>query len=208
MGIKLTLQLAIGLIKAIPQLVSMLPRIISAIVSGFKSGVGSMISVGKNLVVGLWNGIRNSTQWITDKVKSFAKGILNGIKSALGVHSPSTKTHWMGQMLDKGLAGGIIDNANEPLNAMDRLSADLLNSAGQINGATIERQLNTTFNGNISAESSRLDALVNKMDEYMPKVIEAAKKAIMLDSGVLVGETVDQFDVALSNKYGLKARGA
>ena len=91
---------------------------------------------------------------------------------------------------------------------MDQLSADLLNSAGQINGATIERQLNTTFNGNISAEASRLDALVNKMDEYMPRVIEAAKKAIMLDSGVLVGETVDQFDVALSNKYGLKARGA
>lgn len=50
---------------------------------------GKMLEIGKNIVSGMWNGITNSVKWITDKVKEFAKGILDGIKSTLCIHSPS-----------------------------------------------------------------------------------------------------------------------
>ena len=51
---------------------------------------GQMWGIGKNIVSGIWSGISNSIGWITSKVREFARGILDGMKSALGIHSPST----------------------------------------------------------------------------------------------------------------------
>lgn len=48
-----------------------------------------MLDLGKNVVEGIWHGIVNAKDWIVGKVKDFAKGILDGMKQALGIHSPS-----------------------------------------------------------------------------------------------------------------------
>jgi len=42
MGIRLTIQLAAGLVSAIPQLIASLPQIVSAILIGLGSAVGSV----------------------------------------------------------------------------------------------------------------------------------------------------------------------
>ena len=178
-----------------------------SVVNGVKSLPDKMLNVGKNIVQGLWNGIKNAGTWLKNKIKEWANDILKGIKDGFGVHSPSTKTDWIGQMLDRGLARGIINAADEPLSAMDDLSSDLLDSANGLNGATLQRQLNATFSGTITPESNKLDALVALVADYMPKLVDAAKKAIVLDSGALVGETIDEIDRSLSYRYGLKARG-
>lgn len=52
MGIELTVQLAVGLIKAIPQL-------IAALLSGLGQAVSSVVEIGKNVVNGLWEGIKS-----------------------------------------------------------------------------------------------------------------------------------------------------
>lgn len=59
------------------------------IVDTIKELPQKMLDFGRNIVEGLWNGIKNAGSWIIDKVKNFAKGILDGMKSALGIHSPS-----------------------------------------------------------------------------------------------------------------------
>lgn len=64
-------------------------NLFNAIVNKIKEIPSKMLSIGNNIVSGIWNGISNSIGWITNKVKEFAKGILDGIKSALGIHSPS-----------------------------------------------------------------------------------------------------------------------
>ncbi len=51
---------------------------------------GKMLEIGKNIVEGLWNGIMNAKNWMNQKVSQFASGILDGMKSAFGIHSPST----------------------------------------------------------------------------------------------------------------------
>lgn len=182
-------------------------NLFDAIINGIKDLPSKVTSIGSNLVRGLWNGISNMTSWVISKIRGFSDNVLSGIKKFFGVHSPSTKTSWIGQMLDEGLAEGIFKNADAPLDAMDDLGSDLLDSAGKLNGATIDRQLNTTFSGTMSAESNKLDVLVALVADYMPKLVDAAKKAIVLDSGVLVGETIDDIDRSLSYRYGLKARG-
>lgn len=64
-------------------------RMFDAVVNGLTSLPGRVLNIGGDIVRGIWNGISGAAGWLADKVKSFAGGILDGMKSALGIHSPS-----------------------------------------------------------------------------------------------------------------------
>ena len=109
MGIELTVQLAFGLIKAIPQLVARLPEIVAAIVTGLGKAVGAVFKIGRNIVTGLWEGIKSLGSWIADKVSGFFSGIVDGAKSLLGIHSPSTVFAGIGENMGLGIGMGFTD---------------------------------------------------------------------------------------------------
>lgn len=88
-ALRIILALAQGLIKFIPEIISRIPKIIKSMVSAFKQGVSDFKNIGKNLLNGLWEGIKNTKDWLLNKIKGFAKTITNGIKSFFGIHSPS-----------------------------------------------------------------------------------------------------------------------
>lgn len=88
-ALRIILALAEGLIKFIPEMISRIPQIIKSMVSAFKQGLGDFINIGKNLLNGIWEGIKNTKDWLLNKIKGFAKTITNGIKSFFGIHSPS-----------------------------------------------------------------------------------------------------------------------
>ena len=77
------------------------------------------IDIGKNAITGLWNGIQNMKNWIIDKVKGFGTSILNGIKGALGIHSPSTVFR---DQVGKNIALGIGEGFS---NEMSKVSKDM-----------------------------------------------------------------------------------
>lgn len=60
-----------------------IPKVISAIVEFFATLPGKMLDIGENIVKGLWEGIKNMTGWIKDKISDFAGGIVDGMKDAL-----------------------------------------------------------------------------------------------------------------------------
>ncbi|WP_322354484.1 phage tail protein [Dehalococcoides sp.] len=121
MGIELTVQLAVGLIKAIPQLVAKLPEIIAAIVIGLGKAVGSVFEIGKNIVSGLWDGIKSMGNWIGEKISGFFSGIVDGAKNLLGIHSPSTVFAGIGENMGTGIGVGF----NQ---VMDKVSKDMQTS--------------------------------------------------------------------------------
>lgn len=84
----------VGFFKSIPgKLVSFAQGIINV----FKSIPGKMLEIGKNIVQGLWNGIKGLKDWVINKVKDVGKSILKGIKNVLGIHSPSTEFAMIGK---------------------------------------------------------------------------------------------------------------
>ena len=205
--IQAAVQLFMGIIAAIPQiiveLVRQIPTIIKAIVQGLKEGVKSVIGIGKDLVRGLWQGIKDMVGWIGEKIKGFGKSVLNGLKSFFGIASPSKQTAWMGKMLDEGLAEGIEDNADAPLDAMDDLSAGLLNQGAELDGLSIDRNVNATFGASAQSADS---GLLAKLDRILAAV--EAGQVIALDGKALVGYTVTDYDNKLGQRRALAARGA
>ena len=88
-ALRIILALAEGLIKFIPEIISRIPQIIKSMVNAFKQGVGDFANIGKNLMNGLWNGIKNTWNGLKNKVEDLGKGIVNKFKSVFGIHSPS-----------------------------------------------------------------------------------------------------------------------
>lgn len=82
-------------------------NLFNSVVNGIKSLPDKILSIGKDIVTGLWNGISGAAGWLKDKVKSFATGILDGMKDALGIHSPSRVFRdEIGKMLPPGIGEG------------------------------------------------------------------------------------------------------
>ncbi len=88
-----------------------IPLIIENISNFFNDLPANMLNIGKNIVEGLWNGINNAAAWLKDKIASFAKGILDGMKSVLGIHSPSKEFRdEVGKYIALGIGEGFIKN--------------------------------------------------------------------------------------------------
>jgi len=96
-------------------------------VQGWFSGAASwLVSAGKNIVIGLYNGIVSMGSWIYSQVMSFIDDVIPGpIRKILGINSPSKWAHWAGQMTGTGLVNGL-------LSTHSAISAAAVKTAGVI----------------------------------------------------------------------------
>ena len=80
-------------------------------------------NAGKDIVEGLWNGIKDASDWLKGKITGFIDGIKNLFtgKGGFDMNSPSKLSETWGQYIDEGLANGIENNADKPLNAMSAI---------------------------------------------------------------------------------------
>jgi len=171
-------------------------NVASSIANGLKGVPASIKTIGKNIIEGLWNGINDKVSWLTNKIKSFASNVTDKIKDFFGIHSPSrVMRDQVGKYISEGIGVGITDNADKPINSLKRLGDDM------VNGATIGQQIETTF-GQGGDNVAMLEVL---KDIY--KRLNNFNQSIVLDTGVLVGETINKIDSGLANNYTLKARG-
>ena len=203
-------QLFLAIVKAIPQvvgeLIKALPQILQTIVSVLGGGVKLVFNIGKDLVRGLWNGIKDMTSWVIGKIQGFGESILGGIKSFFGIKSPSRVFRdQVGKMLTEGMADGIEANADAPLNAMTNLSNDLLNEAEGLNGLALERSINHTF-GAPDTVTAAETGMLGKLDKILAAIERG--QVLLLDGKALVGATADMTDNALGRRRALVARGA
>lgn len=86
---------------------SAIPGVISSIVGFFEGLPGKMLAIGKNLLLGLADGISSAVGAVLSRIRSVADSILGGFRSAFSIHSPSRKTAEMGNMLMQGLTEGM-----------------------------------------------------------------------------------------------------
>jgi phage-related protein len=80
-----------GFIENIPMILSSAVQLISVLVNYLRNdAVPMLLEVGKNLVTGLWNGIKNSMAWLKANFVAEMMKVLDSVKSALGISSPSS----------------------------------------------------------------------------------------------------------------------
>lgn len=134
--------------------------------------------IGKNLIEGLWNGITGAGSWLKDKISNFAGGIIDGFKSAFGIHSPSKIFNQeIGKYLALGLGEGFNDNINKVFKKMKSV----------VDFETQKLSANLTSNqiSKIQIEDNR-QTILRSIDNNKEITVNATTK---LDSKVLARET-------------------
>lgn len=180
---------------------SAMSKVVSGITSTLKSIPGKIKSIGGDVVRGIWNGISDKVGWIKSKISGFKDQVLKQLKSVFKIKSPSRLMRdEVGNYLAEGISVGLTESS-APKDAINQVKEDMLNGVNEINGVTLNRQLETTFKGSISPN----DNLSAKLDTIIEKLKLGSQ--IVLDTGTLVGETVDAYDRALSSRKTQLARG-
>lgn len=181
-NLPLILQAAIQLFTAIiqaipqiiPQLIKAIPDIISAIFNALTSpeALASLADAGKMLIEGLWNGIKDMTGWIGEKIKGFGDSVLSGLKSFFGIESPSkVMANVVGKNLALGIGKGFEDNIKgvnkEIENAMNFESPTVnvnRNFANGVNGLAGGRTVVVNQYNTYSQQHSRYEIYKSKQD--------------------------------------------
>lgn len=96
-------------------------KLVNAVMDGVRNLPSKMMDIGHNIVTGVWNGITNAAGWFKKQVSSFFGGIVDGVKDALGIHSPSRVfAKEVGQWIPPGVGVGMEDSMPELEKQTDR----------------------------------------------------------------------------------------
>lgn len=133
-AIKITLEIASGLLQMMPQIIDAGRQLIKGLIKGLWNNRGLILStikqlgktiisnikavfgihspstifadIGKNLILGLIRGLQNSLYLVVDKVKNLGNTVVNALKNKLGIHSPSTVFATLGDYSGQGFGVG------------------------------------------------------------------------------------------------------
>lgn len=121
-GIQLFMSLVENLPDIIAKLKKRMPEIITGLVDKLKEHIYKMKDIGKNLIEGIWDGIKNAKDWLIEKISGWCDTVTDSIKDFFGIHSPSTLFRDdIGNNLALGIGEGFADT-------MSDVSRDMQNS--------------------------------------------------------------------------------
>lgn len=202
-GIKTVMTNALNSAKS--TVVNACKNIFNGMKNAFSTVKDTFKTIGKNVIDGIENGISGAVSGLYESIKSALGGLVDKAKDALGIHSPSRVfANIIGKQIPAGIAMGVDNNVDVANRSIQDMSDDLTNQVDSFNGATINRKLATTFNVDSANNGNDNTSLLSKLDKIYERL---NRLQIVLDTGTLVGETIDKIDAGLANKQLLSARG-
>lgn len=97
----------------------------NAVVNGLASLPGRVISIGSDIVRGIWSGISGAGGWLMSQISNFASGVVGGIKSLFGIHSPSrVMRDQVGKYIAQGIGEGFSDEMGSVVGQMQDAMPD------------------------------------------------------------------------------------
>ena len=172
-GITIIGKLAAGLIRAIPNLVGQIPAIISAIVNAFTSQ--NWGSIGINIISGIASGLRSAAHMLWDAVKGVLGGFKENVLAFFGIHSPSRWGAYVGEMIDTGIANGLIGKTTLVSNAAAELQKSVKKPIGTSMDLAISGKSSTESQNSTIAE--KLEALL----EYLKTTSRRGDGSIVIN---------------------------
>lgn len=135
-----------------------------------------MINLGKNIIQGLINGIKSMITKVASTVKNVASTITGGIKTALGIHSPSRVMQQMGEYTGEGFVNGLkstISEVNRQANKLaDATQVQTKGYSSSFSTGSSTGVGGTVFNFNVDISS--VDDLI-KYAQMMKKAQQTAR---------------------------------
>ena len=170
-GAEMILQLVVGLVQSIPQVVDQIPVLYEAVKSAF-SGV-DWASLGTEAINGIVAGVMAAAGFLWETMKSLASSALSAAKSALGIASPSKLfSAEVGHWIPPGIAAGIEKNVSPLDSTMAKLSSDI---TGDMARATSPAAMRTNSAGGRTTENKRYEVTNNVSVSFEGSLAQLAR---------------------------------
>lgn len=197
-GMELIVALAKGLPDAIPDIINALPEIIGAIIDGFKEV--DWLDLGANILKGILNGLVSAVSGIWSVVQDVGSAIIDGFCDFFDIHSPSrVMAKKVGQYLPSGIAVGMEDTADEPVNEAQAIVDSVAGVSAEMDPVMIGRQNARKTADKISTEADSTTSNGKSGDLTVVMNIDGKRFATV---------TAPYMDVAMAEKINLNARRA
>ena len=204
-GVQIVVAIAKGIGQAVSKVAAPIWDVVKGAAQAVKDKVDSMVSAGKELVAGIFKGIKEKTDWIKNKIKSWIGNVTDFVKSIFKIGSPSKL--WadeIGKWLPAGAAEGVLDNANSLYSAVDDISANAnkrFQIGANINGSMARMRVATAGSSYTGANLDGVRSDIGRLEKAIGSM------QVVLSSGALVGGIATDMDLALGAKQQLKKRG-
>lgn len=178
-GIKINLALIKGLIESIPKIIAAMPEIIKSIKSPLE-GV-SLTDIGKNIIQGLIDGIKNMIGRIKEVAGEIADTIKNKIKNALDIHSPSRVMMELGAYTGEGFGLGIESTIGSISKQANAIAAAAIPN---VNAGSFDMGVNATGGGmgTASGFNEMLSVMTSMKDEITSLKGALNNMKVLMDS--------------------------
>ena len=138
-GITLLMKLIDGIISALPSIGKALPQIIASIIKALIDGIPMLIGCGGQLLEGLFKGLLNP-EAIWNAVKGLFNGIVDGIKTIFGIHSPSKVFEdQIGKNLALGIGAGFEDTMGDVTDQMSSAIPTDFDISANVSGKAVNQ---------------------------------------------------------------------
>lgn len=151
-----------------------IPQIVNNIIDWFKKLPSNLMSIGKNLVQGIWEGISGSISWLKNKISGWVGNVTSFIKNLFGIHSPSTLFR---DEIGENLGLGIGEGFDESLSSVykDMQKAVELENAKLTSNLTSNHQIQVSSEDN---RQSRLESIDNNKEIVVNSKLEVSDKVL------------------------------
>jgi TP901 family phage tail tape measure protein len=158
--------------------------------------LGDLGNIGRNLIIGLWNGIADVGSWLWNKISGFFGGIVDNIKDFFGIASPSKLFAGLGANMGEGVGVGFTGAMGDVAKDMQ----DAIPTDFDLPGVQIKSALSSAVSPDGSGAASlahiaaKLDLACALLSEMLPGFISALDIDVVLDDGTLVGRLAPEID--------------
>lgn len=202
---------------------------VSTVVNGIKTAITTPINAAKTTISNILNGIKNTFSSVFNGIKSFLSPIVNWLKGIFNFNwslpkiklphfsitgsfslSPPSIPHFSIDWYKKAMEDPKI--LTTPTIFGYNPETGQLRGGGEAGDEVVSgketllnlvRQVVATEN---AAMAERLDTLISMLSEFFPELFTNLNRAVVLDSGALVGEIAPEMDEELGRIYKKKGR--
>ena len=156
-------KLLFAIVEAVPkiviQLVKAIPSIIKSVYKGLIQGIPEMKKAGKNMLEGIWNGIKNGASWLKNKITGFAGNVASWFKSTFKINSPSKLMEdEVGRYLGEGIGVGVLNSIPTVKKQLGQFAGFVTDNLGGIKSGL---NVNASSTANANGSRSVGDTVIN-----------------------------------------------
>ena len=176
-GVTLFVALVENMPEITKQIVACIPVLIDNMLQEFANLIVKFEDMGWDIMMGLADGIANSVGAVIKSAVNSLGGVVDSIKEYFGIASPSKMFEEFGGFLDMGLAIGIDQNADLPIDAMDEMSAELSRAY------ELDAEIQRTYNFEPAADGGDIIIPISIGEEEIDTIVISAQDRNQYRSG-------------------------